>query len=682
MAATARSVADFRLTAPDIAMDDFDGDAASSRGPQRDDETMTDGEDVDFFDGIFQSSVQQPQEPDLAAQAHGDQGMSLNRDDDYIDYSDDEVEEKLVQESGKSRIESPQEPLIEEPLIDYSDEEVEGEVAQESVHSDVHTPIDYSNEDAEVEVAQDSRPNPAQSSEEDLIDYSDEEVEGEVAQESVYSGVPTPQEPVIDYSNEEVQGEVAQESRPNLAQSSEEDLIDHSDDEVEKDPTHVDAVGADDEVRYDQVQEGVSADEEDAEYGKVVTSVPLYPITLNYGGREYWLFKPRQLTNTNDEWIIDDEAHGDVSLYEIFRKIRAWLGADVSEETSIGLRCDNYHGIQLYDDSIECAILPLKKLVECYVRLHAQDGVKEPESFYLTLLSRPFFSTLFSVLTKAADNGFGFERINASIAAGETVFPAYSPEPEEQGYEGDQQPQLEHETYNGEEGNHEELYDGGHSEEHEHGIESTPIGPIGDNAQSQGVVNEEEDLIDYDDDEPTLKPHNGPGSSSNVSSYPSTIQGDNVNFESNPTNKDANEEAESASELDLDLTLTGDLTSAVLSADTNLLIEDDLFADVDGSLELTNNDELTNEKSIMAMQKSTHDTKDLDEIDYDDDEVQDVLVKQNFGSSMSPYATPTAGSSRSLEDLASSQGQKRPIGDVNYGAADDLDPTDPKRPRL
>lgn len=150
-------------------------------------------------------------------------------------------------------------------------------------------------------------------------------------------------------------------------------------------------------------------------------SSDLQSVTVNYAGNDLWLFKAHDLDGSGD-WLLEDVSIAKSRISELFQACRTSLGDDVSNEHEIGFRFDHLHNLELYEDNTACVAVSLERLVGLYHKLQEQDGIPEPESFYISLLFRPRFVTLLSDIAKHAEDGNGYAALNAAVAAGDTHF--------------------------------------------------------------------------------------------------------------------------------------------------------------------------------------------------------------------------------------------------------------------
>jgi hypothetical protein len=180
---------------------------------------------------------------------------------------------------------------------------------------------------------------------------------------------------------------------------------------------------ADDEGGHEDAAYQHYAHEESAEdnehHDQDASGLP--SVTVNCEGNELWLFKQHDHDDSGD-WLIDDISLAKASMSDLFRACRSSLGEDVSNESEIGFRFDHLHNMELYEDNTACVAVSLERLVNYYHALMAQDGINEPDSFYISVMFRPRFVTLLSDIAKFADQGSGYAALEAAVAAGETHF--------------------------------------------------------------------------------------------------------------------------------------------------------------------------------------------------------------------------------------------------------------------
>lgn len=171
-------------------------------------------------------------------------------------------------------------------------------------------------------------------------------------------------------------------------------------------------------VHYEEQQAEANEDHESVHHEN---QIELWPVTVNYAGNEYWLFKQHDLDDSGD-FLLEDLSVAKSSISDLFRACRLSLGDDVSGEHEIGFRFDHLHNLELYEDNTACVAVSLERLVDLYHTLHSQDGNEDPECFYITLQFRPRFATLLADIAQYAEQGSGYSALDAAVSAGETHF--------------------------------------------------------------------------------------------------------------------------------------------------------------------------------------------------------------------------------------------------------------------
>jgi hypothetical protein len=280
------------------------------------------------------------------------------------------------------------------------------------------------------------KPLPTPMSENDLIDYSDEEDEAyiDVAPQN-HSSVPFHQTgsargTVSDGAQALTESALGRQptyvtaTGSEHAASSEHAEENHDQYDEDNDAAAQEAYDEDNDDAaqepYDQQDEDATAEQaEQAEAGSRFCRGR--PVTINYDGNDLWLFRDHDRDGSGD-YLLEDSSLVHSSISEFFQACRSALGEDISNQTELGLEFDDLHNLVLYEDNTACVAVSLERLLTLYYTLHAQDGLIDPDSFYMRLLSRPRFAALLSDLVTHADQSRGFSGLDASIAAGETHF--------------------------------------------------------------------------------------------------------------------------------------------------------------------------------------------------------------------------------------------------------------------
>lgn len=220
-----------------------------------------------------------------------------------------------------------------------------------------------------------------------------------------------------EYQNERVDGEAKPAEGEDTAEHASGSQSHAEDDEHTDDNDG--GVGLDTHESYEDVEQHDSYSDEEEEF---FTFDPR-PITINHNGNEYWLFKDYDTDNSGD-WLLEDAKEGIyLSLGELLSACRRGLDNEVPDEQELGIRFDHLFNLEVYEDDTACVTLSLQIMLKLYHDLHHQDGIDEPESFYVTLVSRPRITTLLADLFHYAKQNRGYMALSAAVAAGETNFP-------------------------------------------------------------------------------------------------------------------------------------------------------------------------------------------------------------------------------------------------------------------
>lgn len=305
-------------------------------------------------------------------------------DEDLIDYSDDEAQQPVK--------------MLSPSVPDEEDVQVSDEVETASVPADDHHEDFQTREGVQPLVPTEVSHGEAQTYREDVLETLAQSVDNPEHHRS-HSAV----EPQLNNSDEE---HAHADDDGGVMLPADENL-----------PNDDDAAA---EVRHEDVhQEAVDTDE--SEDDDDAQNIELRPVTVNYAGNELWLFKQHDLDESGD-FLLEDPSAAKSSISGLFQACRQSLGDDVSGEHEIGFRFDNLHNLELYEDNTACVAVSLERLVDLYHTLQAQDGIEDPECFYITLQFRPRFATLLADIAQYAEQGSGYLALNAAVVAGETHF--------------------------------------------------------------------------------------------------------------------------------------------------------------------------------------------------------------------------------------------------------------------
>jgi hypothetical protein len=409
MAAT-QTVPGLEVSAPDDDMDlhtddgfDFgDGDIELDLDPT----PSAHDEDLSIHDAVSDDGLDLetvPIDQDDFMADHGD----LIEEDIYDDDAGSVVMQALADDDAANEV-----PMLappDEDLIDYSDDE--GQQLQK-IQSNVSHQDDVEIHDGETDDLSFLSNAP-------LDDTQDPGFTNHSQDESRDN-----QEPTLDDRTSDVHETTAHASGADVQLVGEIESPSHDDHhedggiQLPADETTADVVENDHSLSKDEAQ-SVYNDTQ----GEHQDSLPseLRPITVNYAGSEFWLFKQHDSEESGD-WLLEDSSVAKSSMSQLFQACRSSLGDDVSNEHELGFCFDHLDNMEVYEDNTACVAVTLERLVDLYYTLQTQDDNAEPEPFYVTLQFRPRFATLLSDVAKFADEGRGYSALTSAIAAGETHF--------------------------------------------------------------------------------------------------------------------------------------------------------------------------------------------------------------------------------------------------------------------
>jgi hypothetical protein len=422
----------------DAGYDGVDGDIDIDFGPVDGDERIDDA--ISLQDAAVEGEVE-PQ----AAPTDADDFM-VDKDDlieeDEIEYGDLELEDAdhpsadaQTEAAGQTDVApiSNSNQDVEEDLIDYSDDEdQQAEVVPNtgSQAQDMQEGNTAAETVTEVDNSAETAPTGTAASAHDEWDNGYEQAGEEIEQE-----LDAPEQP---WDGDEASAKWEQQSNLQHEQTSHAEPDGSTDDqqpaivyqeqdkpasshqsERESEARQANEHPSEFQVRHDD-DDDFEAKNEDPGSAQAEQPSRLHPVTVNYDGTELWLFK----TDDSDdgEWLLADESIATQPFHYLFHACRAQLGDDLSSETEIGIRFDNFRGLVLFEDCTACAYSTLKEFVDIYTTLHAQDGQTDPEPLYVTLQFRPRVLTLVGELKKAVQDQLGFTGLENAIAAGQTSF--------------------------------------------------------------------------------------------------------------------------------------------------------------------------------------------------------------------------------------------------------------------
>ncbi|KAF2715424.1 hypothetical protein K504DRAFT_529601 [Pleomassaria siparia CBS 279.74] len=370
-------------------------------------------------------------------------------DEDEVEYGDVEVVDAVQPPIESPRIQH--EVTIDDDLIDYSDEEDEEDeqpqvTREASLHVDQGTeqqgaPVESVDSQSGLDVV--STYLPEQTADE-IVEQAEEE--NELAQE------PEPDQNTLHIWDDAESGWEQTANDEYITRSHTDSEHDEHHEEQLEERVPMDENNVDQHVQLDELAEDDQSAETKHEpavehIGHVDTPLHTLPVTINYDGSEFWLFKP-DTSEDDDDWLLEDHSLQKKPMTDLFQACRFALRNDVTNETELGFRFDHFHNMELFEDSTPCLVLDLDRLIGTYLKLHAQDGTPNPESFYVTLQFRPRVLTLVGELEKAVRDGIGYSGLGTAVAAGQTAFntPFSNDNADDTHEEWDEEEKVEHST--------------------------------------------------------------------------------------------------------------------------------------------------------------------------------------------------------------------------------------------
>ncbi|CAI6336373.1 unnamed protein product [Periconia digitata] len=431
---------------PDLPNFDVDIDFDLPRSP------VAYNDDVSLKDAVLDGEVDVQTAP-----ADQDDFMVDNEDvieEDTVAYDEDAV---IVDQTSTNQIEAEQHATtpIEDDLIDYSDDEEEHPDSTDITTSKPSGGLETAEPDVSIpapsaaNTGTESVPGEAEEQENVAHETSGDAGQGwqEVDAHQDESHIDPNTKPLDD----EYQEEASNQAEVDLSTA-------HPEDDQGSN------AGQERQKQDDPEALTYAAPVSDEIHSPSGEEVELHPVTINYSGAELWLFRHHDYEDSGD-FLIEDTSTTNQPISSVLEACRAALGSAVTDDIELGFRLDNFRDIELYQDHSSCAFITLEHLVGLYLQLHAQDGVSEPESFYMTLLSRPRVSALFTALNEAATEGIGHTGLEKAIAAGLTSFNArLSHNPTANSY-GDWENDEQHQEQDA------EVVNESHDDDEEHGQE-------------------------------------------------------------------------------------------------------------------------------------------------------------------------------------------------------------------
>ncbi|KAK3209404.1 hypothetical protein GRF29_69g1693448 [Pseudopithomyces chartarum] len=348
---------------------------------------------------------------DAGTDAGQDISTVLGDQDDFMADHEDLIEEDIV-DLDIDVMEQPGSNNPDEDLIDYSDDEdaavQDAPIVTATQEHDIDDAIAVEDEQKNLVVNIESR------SSENL---GEEEAVAHAADESHAHDKPTPAEE---------QESLPKQQHNERSSTQEQDEIGH-DEYVEADATRNNTHEPERRASEPAVDSLAATGTETVpgeQSGQETQENNFYPVNVNFGGHDYWLFKDHDYEDSGD-YLLEDDAQFMQPVNTIIDACRTalrTLGSDVPHDMELGFCLDSLHSVELYEDHPACHLATLNQILRVYLQLHAQDGNTDPGYFCISLVSRPRVYSLLEELTQAAQKGIGFSGLNSSIAAGTSLF--------------------------------------------------------------------------------------------------------------------------------------------------------------------------------------------------------------------------------------------------------------------
>ncbi|GAB7343449.1 hypothetical protein MBLNU457_1473t1 [Dothideomycetes sp. NU457] len=139
------------------------------------------------------------------------------------------------------------------------------------------------------------------------------------------------------------------------------------------------------------------------------TVTGLHPTIVRYEGSEVFLFPSADL-KSQEEYFLEDENLVNGSIGDMLESCRVVLGGDISEDDELELTVEDL-GLSLSEDSTPAFSASFSEILQLYVQLQVLDGVEQPPPMYMTLSTRTRFTNRLTLLTQAVREGKGLSSI-------------------------------------------------------------------------------------------------------------------------------------------------------------------------------------------------------------------------------------------------------------------------------
>lgn len=161
------------------------------------------------------------------------------------------------------------------------------------------------------------------------------------------------------------------------------------------------------------VEEGSAAAElasEQAHQQESPESEPLHPVTLEFNGMRYPLFRSQHGDSTG-MYVLNDDGVASKSLEELLKAVRFNLGSLVDSDEELMMEVPALN-LYINEDSRNTSNYSFSQLLDVYVHLHELDGADKPGPLQLFLTKEPRFASRIDDLMKAIEEGRGYSTIS------------------------------------------------------------------------------------------------------------------------------------------------------------------------------------------------------------------------------------------------------------------------------
>ena len=148
----------------------------------------------------------------------------------------------------------------------------------------------------------------------------------------------------------------------------------------------------------------------DGEDSHAVANV--HPVVVGYEGSEVSLFPPSK-DDSSETFFLQDESLAGASISELFAAIRGVLADSIGQDDELEMTLEEL-GLSLTEDSQHAQRVTLSQILDLHVQLLHHDGIDHPDALYMTLTSKAGFHKRLNSLTEAVGDGKGMSQVKMS----------------------------------------------------------------------------------------------------------------------------------------------------------------------------------------------------------------------------------------------------------------------------